>query len=67
MSMDDDGARRLISSILKQAMNDYGKGCDTRVFIHSDWCAALCEGININHKKYVAACNKSAQKSNFKS
>ena len=67
MSMNDDGAKRLIASILKQALNDCGRESGARVFIRSDWCAALCEGININHKKYVDACTKSRSKSNVKS
>ena len=65
MSMDDDGTKRLIASILKQAVNDCGRESDARVFIHSDWCVALCEGININHEKYVAACAKSRSKKQF--
>lgn len=73
----DEGARRLIASILKQATADYKNNkscppdcpffdtcetknvdtrfCDARNFIHSAWCATLCEGVDIDYSKYVLA------------
>lgn len=32
--------------------------CDARRFIHSAWCATLCDGLNIDHEEYVAVCIK---------
>jgi len=32
--------------------------CDAKRFIHSAWCAALCDGLNIDHEEYVAVCIK---------
>ena len=32
--------------------------CDAKRFIHSAWCATLCDGLNIDHDEYVAACIK---------
>lgn len=32
--------------------------CDAKRFIHSSWCEILCDGLNINHKEYVAVCIK---------
>ncbi len=32
--------------------------CDAKRFIHSAWCATLCDGLNIDHEEYVAACIK---------
>lgn len=32
--------------------------CDAKRFIHSAWCATLCEGLNIEHEEYVAVCIK---------
>ncbi len=80
MNIDDVAARRLIASILKQAVDDCTnkKGCpewclykdscterkndadhcDARRFIHSAWCATLCDGMNIDHDEYVAVCIK---------
>ena len=29
--------------------------CDAKTFIHSAWCAALCDGLEIDHEKYVHA------------
>ena len=54
MSIDDFGAKRLIVSILQQALDDCGKRSDAQLFIHSDWCASLCEGLNINHESVCA-------------
>lgn len=31
-------------------------GCDARKFIHSAWCAALCEGLDIDREKYIKTC-----------
>lgn len=59
--IDDAGAKRLIASILKQALDDCGKRDDAKDFIHSDWCASLCEGLNINHEKYVAVSSSPKQ------
>ena len=80
MSIDDFGARRLITSILQKASEDYAndKGCpewcsfkdscelnqfdanhcDANRFIHSAWCATLCDGLNIDHEEYVTVCIK---------
>ena len=80
MKIDDNGARKLIASILKKACDDYAtnKGCpdwcsfkesckdnkidpahcDAKNFIHSAWCASLCDGLNIDHDEYVAVCIK---------
>ena len=80
MSMDDNGARRLMASILKKACEDYAgdKGCpewcafkdscklsktdaehcDAKRFIHSAWCATLCDGLDVDHEEYVAVCIK---------
>lgn len=33
-------------------------GCDAKQFIHSAWCATLCDGLNIDHDKYVKTCIK---------
>lgn len=27
--------------------------CDAKIFIHSAWCATLCDGIDINHNEYA--------------
>jgi len=32
--------------------------CDAKKFLHSAWCAALCDGLDIEHDEYVAACIK---------
>lgn len=32
--------------------------CDAKRFIHSAWCATLCDGLNIDHEEYVAICIK---------
>ena len=32
--------------------------CDAKRFIHTAWCATLCDGLNIEHEEYVAACIK---------
>ena len=32
--------------------------CDAKHFIHSAWCATLCDGLNIDHEEYVAVCIK---------
>ena len=32
--------------------------CDAKQFIHSAWCAALCDGLNIDHEEYVTVCIK---------
>lgn len=31
-------------------------GCDAKKFIHSAWCAALCDGIEIDQNDYIKAC-----------
>lgn len=71
----DDGAKRLMAEILKQAASDYKnnkscppdcpmfgtceakeidlKFCDARNFLHSAWCATLCDGIDIDYSKYI--------------
>lgn len=76
--MDDAGARRLISAILKQAYADYSKDdscpewcqfkdecnekivnkeyCDAKKFIHSAWCATMCENLNIDYDRYIRSC-----------
>lgn len=58
--MNDDGAKRLIASILKQAYEDYCENktndknhCDAKKFIHSAWCASLCDGVEVDYNKYV--------------
>jgi RinA family phage transcriptional activator len=78
MSIDDQGARSLMASILKQAFEDYTKSkacpdwcqfrnecqtvntdkqfCDAKQFLHSAWCATLCDGVNIDHQEYVRTC-----------
>lgn len=30
--------------------------CDARKFIHSAWCAALCEGLDVDHEDYIRTC-----------
>ena len=36
---------------------------DAKAFIHSDWCGALCEGVEVEHEAYLNACrNKAGQK-----
>jgi len=30
--------------------------CDAKKFIHSAWCAALCDGIDIDQHKYMMVC-----------
>ena len=32
--------------------------CDAKRFIHSAWCATLCDGLNIDYEEYVAVCIK---------
>lgn len=32
--------------------------CDAKQFIHSAWCAGLCDGLGIDHEEYVAICIK---------
>ena len=32
--------------------------CDAKRFIHSAWCATLCDGLDIDHEEYVAMCIK---------
>ncbi len=32
--------------------------CDAKKFLHSAWCAALCDGVNIDHDEYIAVCIK---------
>lgn len=76
--IDDEGARKLISAILKQAHDDYTKddscpewcqfrndceskkinndGCDAKRFIHSAWCATLCDELGVDHENYVKMC-----------
>ncbi|CQR75084.1 hypothetical protein SOV_35880 [Sporomusa ovata DSM 2662] len=34
------------------------KHCDAKKFLHSAWCAALCDGLDIEHDKYIAVCIK---------
>lgn len=34
------------------------KHCDAKRFIHSAWCATLCDGLNLDHEEYVAVCIK---------
>ena len=80
MIIDDNGARRLIASILKKACEDYtsdklcpewcsfkdtcelkqvdDEHCDAKRFIHSAWCATLCDSLDIDHEEYVAVCIK---------
>ena len=80
MSIDDNGARRLIASILKKACEDYtsdnlcpewcsfkdtcilkqvdDEHCDAKRFIHSAWCATLCDSLDIDHEEYVSVCIK---------
>ena len=43
-------------SCVKQKMDK--EQCDARKFIHSAWCATLCDSLNIDHEEYVAACIK---------
>ncbi|NCD08084.1 MAG: hypothetical protein EOL98_01420 [Negativicutes bacterium] len=80
MIIDNNGARRLIASILKKACDDYtsdnlcpawcafkdtcelkkvdDEQCDAKRFIHSAWCATLCDSLDIDHEEYVAVCIK---------
>ena len=37
---------------------DDAEHCDAKRFIHSAWCATLCDGLNIDHEEYVAVCIK---------
>lgn len=32
--------------------------CGAKRFIHTAWCATLCDGLNIDHEEYVVACIK---------
>ncbi len=32
--------------------------CDAKRFIHSAWCATLCDGLDVDHEEYVAVCIK---------
>lgn len=34
---------------------------DAKAFIHSDWCGALCDGVNVEHEEYQNACRKQAR------
>ena len=42
--------------------------CDAKDFIHSAWCAALCDGANIDCEEYVNVCikNHRLSKNTFK-
>lgn len=42
--------------------------CSARDFIHSAWCAALTDGIYLDHKEYVAVCikNRRLSKNTYK-
>lgn len=33
---------------------------DAKAFIHSAWCGALCEGVEVEHEAYLNACFKKA-------
>ena len=32
--------------------------CDAKRFIHSAWCATLCDALNVDHEEYVVVCIK---------
>ena len=90
MTIDDAGARSLMASILKQALDDYSNGsgcpqwctfleacknqgmdvnhCDAKAFIHSAWCASLCDGLDVGYEEYLNVCikNHRLSKSTFK-
>ena len=90
MIIDQAGARSLMASILKQALDDYSTGsgcpewcsfleackqqgldvsqCDAKDFIHSAWCAALCDGANVDYEEYLNVCitNHRLSKNRFK-
>ena len=73
--MNEEGAKRLISSILRQAYDDYTTTqqcpeycelydtcqnrntdrdhCEAKKFLHSAWCASLCDGIGVDHQGFV--------------
>jgi RinA family phage transcriptional activator len=58
-SITEDGARSLIAAILKQAYEDYTREPDNKEteeakkFIHSAWCATMCEETGFSHQTYV--------------
>ena len=37
---------------------DDAEHCDAKRFIHSAWCATLCDALNVDHEEYVAVCIK---------
>ena len=59
--MDDVGAKKLIAGILKKAYEDYTETPsennihfrDARKFLHSAWCATLCDGLEIDKQSYI--------------
>ena len=73
--MNEDGARFLVTAILKLAHEDYVEGkleniaesnaindtaSDARGFLHGKWCRDLCDIINVDYEKFVeTTINKS--------
>ena len=59
--MDDIAAKKLMAGILKRAYEDYTEAKsedgynfkDAKKFLHSAWCATLCEGVGIDYSKYI--------------
>ena len=33
---------------------------DAKTFIHSDWCGALCDGVEVEYEAYLKACHNKA-------
>lgn len=42
----------------REKTKGYKRECEAKGFIHSAWCAALTDGLNIDHGEYVQACMK---------
>ena len=63
--MDDTGVRCLAAALLKATHDDCRKvkasillKHDNRRFLNSNWCKALCDGVDIDYAKYRETCLK---------
>ncbi len=53
----DNPHRRLMASILLQAYRDVYRRehhHDIATFLRSDWCAALCDGVDLSAQRYIS-------------
>ena len=59
--MDDIAAKKLMAGILKKSYEDYTEAKsengrnfnDAKNFLHSAWCATLCDGLGIDKQSYI--------------